>query len=157
MSGKKSLFYNILAVFAVAITHPALAADPLRFDYTPSQRLQLHIGAFLQTSDSTLSAPVYAGTDLNKDGLKEYIVRDAACESGEAFCTYLIFADDGAGVLELGRVEARRLMLGNGYTAGVRDLLAAENPANDFEYQLYVWEPRQSRYTIKAEGKDEGS
>lgn len=100
------------------------------------------------TLQQDIAAYDIARTDLNGDGLDEFIARAEGC-APEDLCEYLILGETGETMLNLGEIKALRIMLGHDYTAGVRNLLVFDNAANDFDYQLYVWHSAQSRY---AEG-----
>ncbi|GJL84497.1 MAG: hypothetical protein DHS20C02_02720 [Micavibrio sp.] len=92
-----------------------------------------------------------AGTDLNEDGINEFIISTQDCPPPKKMCSYLILADKGRSMISLGRIKARYLSLANTYSHGIRDIQAYDNEKNDFDYKLYVWEPASSHYTVKDE------
>ncbi len=87
-------------------------------------------------------------TDLNDDGLNEFIVRETACNEG--FCRFHILAQTEKGLASLLESTARSISLGPGYTNGVRDLHVFADTQNDYSYQNYVWSPTLSRYTEES-------
>lgn len=135
------LFIGILGLFAP----PARAAQPLSFGAKISDTSRLALEKYIA---STLARP--AGTletapaDLNNDGLNEFILRDKNCTS----CHFLLVAETGGAIVPLGEATGHTLKIDNTATAGVRSLLVYTNSANDYEYAVYVWEPRSSRYIM---------
>lgn len=89
-----------------------------------------------------------ARADLNQDGIDELIVVSPGCSPAAIPCRFNILADTGSTLTTLGTVAAKRLALSSNYTAGVRNIFAYQDQDNDFIYQLYVWEPEQSRYIL---------
>jgi hypothetical protein len=131
---------------------PAQAAETISFGQQLSLHSKFNIERYLtENKEANISAPLIASLDLNEDGIVEFIVRDSGCTEGTG-CPYLILAETDSGIIVLGEIEARKLALGKGYTNGVRDLMALKDPRNDFQYQRYVWEPMQSRYTMASGG-----
>lgn len=90
-------------------------------------------------------------TDLNGDGMDEFILKNDGCGVPPALCTFRILAESTDSFVELGRIRARNVALADGSVAGVRTIMAFASPINDYDYELYVWEPTRSRY-ILSEG-----
>ncbi|MEZ5813808.1 MAG: hypothetical protein R3E13_03675 [Alphaproteobacteria bacterium] len=84
-------------------------------------------------------------TDLNNDGLDEFITRSKNCEK-TLKCRFYIFAETNDSILSLGTFEGKNLLLGNEFRHGIRNLLIFNNPSNDFDYHLYTWHPETSAY-----------
>lgn len=135
------LFIGILGLFAA----PARAAQPLSFDAKISDASRLALEKY---AASTLGQPAgaleIAPADLNNDGLNEFILRDKNC----APCRFFILAETGGAIIPLGEAQGHTLKIDNAATAGVRSLLVYTNSVNDYEYAVYVWEPRASRYIM---------
>lgn len=144
-------FLIFLFIFNV-LHNSAQAADQLRYNAVPSQRVQNGIRNVLETKiRPAIDKAEIAASDLNNDGIDEYIVRDHACAAYDT-CRYVVFADTDQGLVVLGEITARSIALGKGYSHGIRDLAVQNNPDNDFTFERYVWEPQQSRYTLTAGG-----
>lgn len=119
----------------------AQAAENLNFNAMPGEYQQAVINAYLKGSTADL-----ARTDLNEDGIYEFIAR-TRCSGG--FCTFNILAERKDHMISLGEIKARSLALGNGYSAGVRNIVAYMNPANEYEPTVYSWTPTESLYKPK--------
>ena len=124
----------------------AQAAESLRFDAPLAYSSTEKIKSF---TVNELSSPLekfdLAGTDLNGDGLHEFIVRAKMCERAP-LCDYFILGEAKNTMINLGKIEAAYILLGNDYAHGVRNLLVFDNQENDFDFQLYTWDPEQSLY-----------
>lgn len=91
----------------------------------------------------------FARADLNSDGLNEFFIKTSDCAPQTQLCTFVVVAENGEKVVQLGQIAARKLMLDDGYTHGIRDIRAFNSPNNDFEYKTYSWAPLQSSYEMK--------
>lgn len=89
----------------------------------------------------------WAAVDLNDDGLSEYILRPKKCLDTNTACAHKIigFTPQGQTSL-LGIIKTRDILLGVGYSGTVRNLLARNNPLNDYHFDVYMWSPNQSQY-----------
>lgn len=92
-----------------------------------------------------------ASADLNQDGLSEYILHSKNCDGQRPDCRYALLAETPQGLIPLGTVTGRSLMLGNGFSNGIRHLLAFDSHTNDYKPALYVWMPEKSVYGKKEE------
>ena len=141
----KHYFYAFGAFILVSLTGTtAHGLEKIIYNQSISKSSSLLIYRFLDTEDNLDIARV----DLNEDGLNEFIVRDAACGNTGDFCDFDVLAEDKGKIISLGHIRARTLVLGNQYSAGVRHILAYQNPVNDYSYAVYVWEPERSRYIL---------
>ena len=140
------LNFFILFAFCACGFAPASAAENLDFDAHPSERNRALIDHFIKGDDPV----AIAETDLNEDGIDEFILKDSTCNPAN-FCNFTIVADGGDTLIELGKIKALNLMLGNGYSSGIRNILAFQNNINDFDHELYVWEPAQARYILSKQ------
>lgn len=129
------------------MTYPTQGyANPiLAFDYKPGPRLSLLLQGF---TDNTLNDFDIAAVDLNDDGSSEFILRPSNC-SAHSLCSYDILAETDKRILQLGTVKAKKLLLGQDYTHGIRNLLAFNTPDNDFAYDLYSWNAQETRYMLR--------
>ncbi len=89
-----------------------------------------------------------APTDLNEDGLSEFIVRDKDCAPA---CRFTILAENDGKITPLGIIEARALALGDRHSNGVRSLFGYASDNNDYDYTVYVWEPATGRYIMAGQ------
>jgi len=138
-------------------TLPAHSITPLKFTAPKSDVLKLRIEKLRANSPQSLPFEniTIAAADLNGDGLDEYITRPAECtHEHKNQCSFSILASAKNNELILiGKLNAREISLGDGYTHGVRNIRSYSNPLNDYEYQLYIWEPSQSRYILQQENR----
>lgn len=154
MSNVKLILFSLIVLAGLCPVKSARAAEPLIFDGKPLFSAKINVSKYLaENKDTNITNPLIAQADLNDDGIAEIIVRDAGC-APVRLCEHLILADTDSGIVRLGRIEARQILLANGYSHGVRDLMAAQNPANDFDQRRYVWEPLQSRYTMAGDDEE---
>lgn len=89
-----------------------------------------------------------ASADLNGDQIEEYIARNSDCRVNQSSCQYLFFAQKEDRLLLLSRIRARYVMLGEGTTHGIRDLLAFRSHLNDYEYDTYSWDVEVGDYIL---------
>lgn len=136
---------------ALLAAGPAHAVDPIAFNTKIGGTSRLALGQYLQASQKTPDDMLIAAADLNGDGLDEFILRDKSCDSRAAMCAFTVVSENNGGITPLGEIKARSIALGNDYTQGVRSLLAYESVINDYEYTVYVWEPRSARYTMAGQ------
>ncbi|MCB9982129.1 MAG: hypothetical protein H6861_00425 [Rhodospirillales bacterium] len=124
----------------------AHAMENLHYNNVLSRSSAEKINAFTAAHlGKDISGLDIAEADLNGDGLNEFIVRTKDCAQTER-CNHIILGETDDTVLDLGKIEALRIMLGNDYEHGVRNLLVFDNPENDFAFTLYRWDDEQSRY-----------
>ncbi len=144
--GKQIFFYFLILTLAgVSFLSRADAAEKITYNKFLSERETRLIYTFLSIEQpNTLDI---AATDLNKDGLNEYIVKDKNCTPKQG-CTFKIIAQNSEELIALTEIKALRLMLGDSYANGVRNLLAFQSPENDFKHHVYSWNPEQSRYRL---------
>lgn len=122
------------------------AAEKLRFDSDVPRSSFEKIKSFSNnTLNKSISGFDIAGTDLNSDGLDEYVLRSKRCEN-MTLCQFGILAETDGGIHVLGEFKGKNLLLGNEYTHGVRNILIFGNLMNDFDYEVYTWHPEASSY-----------
>jgi hypothetical protein len=146
---KQALIYKglILVCFMAAAPAPAYSYEKIVYNQNLSEVSRRALTAYARdTLKTEIESLDIARADLNEDGLEEFILRPKGC--GPQPCDHRLVAQAQSGVIELGTITARGLVLGNQYSSGIRTLLAFNNDNNDFDYELYVWEPRESRYIL---------
>lgn len=152
-------FYRFLGFVSVlclcySTAFSAYGVENLRFGAPLSERTERNITRFLEEnrekmpSISSESIKISA-TDLNRDGIDEFILGTKDCPADTKICPYLVMADKKDSVILLGSVEARAISLADTYSHGIRDIHVYNNTSNDFDYDLFVWEPANSHYVIK--------
>lgn len=132
------------ALLVFTNTSVATAAESLRYDAPISRSSLERLKQFTSAAmESTLDAYDVAGTDLNDDGLDEFILKSKTCDQK---CRFAVVAENNRKIIPLVSIEAANVVLGNEFEHGVRNLLVFENPNNDFDYVLYTWHPLSSTY-----------
>ncbi len=135
-----------LVLAACAVPAGAAAYEKLAFrnEVTGLSRSIIHdyIRKDLQKTPDSI---VITTTDLNGDGLDEFILREKICAKS-APCEFYILAENKNRAIHLGTITAHDIALGNGVSDGIRDILAFQNANNAFDYTVYVWEPLKARY-----------
>lgn len=127
----------------------AYAYEELDFKRTLNKRSEYLIKQFAQENFENIEV---AKADLNKDGLDELILKTGDCHASAEKCSFEILAETHNQLIRLGTVKARNILLGDQYSSGVRNILVFEDEANDYNYELYVWEPQSSRYIVLEKG-----
>jgi len=122
------------------------ANERLNYTHPLPQSSLLQIDRYMQRSANT-SANAFniAKADLNSDGLYEFIAKTKDCDTASA-CTFNILAETQKGVISLGHMQGKTLLLGNEYHHGIRSLIVYENGHNDYDHTLYTWKPNLSAY-----------
>ena len=143
----------LMVILLTSTERPAFAIEELSYvpvnDIGPSLRLQLN--AFLkQNFNSDSSDYVMAETDLNGDNLLEHILKRKNCGQYTNICTHLIIAEKEDELALLSKISAKHLMVGDDESYGIKNLLAFKNPTNDYDFDIYVWSPREKMYILGA-------
>lgn len=145
MANKYPLFFGILLLCA-SFGAPCFAAEALHYGQSIPRSSLLHIEKYgADNSTVPIHTSDIAKTDLNQDGLPEFIYRSSECAPSQ-ICTFQILAETSNQITSLGTIQSMTLMLGTEYSDGVRNILSFENPANDFDYALYTWHPKDAQY-----------
>lgn len=139
-------------LFLCPFAEAASASERLIYPENLSQRSRASLERYaLEKLDMDAATLRIAAADLNRDGLSEYILHRKTCDGRKADCLYSILADTPDGIIPLGTITGKALLLGDGFSHGVRDILALENELNDYEYTPYVWTPEKASYGKKDE------
>ena len=145
-----SLLTTLLVLNLGIFASMAEAAEALRFDSSIPRSSFESIKHFSNNAlDKSISGIDIAEADLNQDGLSEFILRSKSCKTLPV-CRFDILAETDEGIVSLGTIQGKNLLLGNEFTHGVRNILLFEEAMNDFDYELYTWHPELSSY-----GKDQ--
>ena len=125
------------------------ANQTLQYNYTPDPRRLSQFQEIIP-SLSVEKPPEIAAIDLNEDGIREFVVRANDCDGNTGVtCEHIIIGEVSKGYIVLGKLNGTRVLLGQDYTNGVRNLLLFSNPVNDFDYDVYVWGAKQAQYVLK--------
>ncbi len=132
-----------LAFFIAAAFTPqrSYAADNIEFIAKEALK-----GASTHTIAQSYNFAEIASTDLNQDGINEFILKHNKDNKASEF---RIIAQNNSGNVELGVIEANRLMISYNRLHGVRSILAFNDLHNDFDYDVYQWSAKDLRYTHK--------
>jgi hypothetical protein len=139
----RPVIFGIFLLSLSASTVPA--AERLSFSATLTESTKKIL------AEESLTGAAAAKADLNGDGMDELILKKGVCPKAPALCTFIPVAETDGRAVKLGEIQARALLLGNGHRNGVRNILAYNSAVNDYEYQLYVWDPARARYTGEEE------
>ena len=93
---------------------------------------------------STYDFQEIAAVDLNSDSLDEFILKDGV---------FKVLAQSNGKIIEIGEIDAVKIMLSYKHSHGVRDILAFSSADNDFEYDVYRWDIDKLRYTHKSQDR----
>ncbi|MGN7439108.1 MAG: hypothetical protein ACTHOO_10760 [Alcanivorax sp.] len=130
-------------------SHHAHAIEALKFRDEYSTTLKFQIDHFLQQEQrSDASQYVIATVDLNNDGVSEHILKRKSCNTPVSTCTFIIIAEKGDRILLLSKISAKNLMVDGKVTYGVKNLLAFNDDMNDYEYDIYMWSPKEKLYIM---------
>lgn len=148
---------RILAFLSLAFCPSGGASALESLNYGP----EVPVGARVLLSDwlaretgLEIDAYAIASADLNRDGMPEYVLKPLKCYDPKGFCTFLILADAQKNMVLLGKISAKNLALGDSYHSGVQDILAFLSNNNDYEYDIFVWDPPSMAYVLN--GRTEG-
>tara|TARA_R110001592_G_scaffold16881_14_gene71715 strand:+ start:3332 stop:3814 length:483 start_codon:yes stop_codon:yes gene_type:complete len=133
-------------VFPFGYAH---AITPLKYSDDISTSLRFQIDGFLKEQYNTDSSQFsIASFDLNGDGVQEHILRRKSCNLEENDCTHIIIAEKRDRILLLSKIRARRLMVDSKSSYGIKNLLAFKNELNDYNFDIYMWSPKEKLYII---------
>lgn len=135
--------FNIAAVWLTILVlalMPKLsyAIEPLSFSSDIGFSAKQRLGFFLQSADA-------ARIDLNGDDRPEYVLQDKACNA-DILCEYQVLAFSKDTVLRLARFQARKVVISDEKTHGVRNLIVYNHPVDDFKATPFVWDFRKTQY-----------
>lgn len=134
--------------------HPAAAVENVVFGANLGATSRLLLTGYLDLdSAGPLDAYEAARVDLNEDGMDEIVLRERGCAEKEKICAHLFLAQTKDKIFKISEIQTRYIMLAGTYSDGVRDILAFRNEKNDYDFDLYVWDSRQSRYRLEREEK----
>ncbi len=152
MNYKKYNMALFLIVLSMATIKPCYAIEPLSYKDDISPSLKVTLGAYLKDQLKTdISLYTFAPTDLNSDGQDEYILKSKQCTEIENICKYLIFAEKKENILLLLQNDVKDIMLAGTSSHGVKDILVFQNEKNDFNFDIYMWSPREKKYILSKE------
>jgi|GEM_PF-3068931 len=137
-------------------TQPSHAIEELK--YTPANvtgpSFQLQLDNFLKENfNSNSSDYMIANTDLNGDNLLEHILKRNNCGQYTNICTHLVIAKTEDKVTLLSKINAHRLMVGDSEKYDIKNLLAFKNKTNAYNFDIYIWSPREKMYILEPRNK----
>lgn len=141
-------------MLAVTMTYPSMAAERLIFKKDAlgalgaSTRLALPEYA-TNTLGTSIENLEVAAADLNQDGIDEFIVKPMNCNENLALCPYYILAETPKGLISLGTIPAKTILLGQDSVHGIRNLMVFSDTKNDFAYNIFAWNPLASSFKLK--------
>ena len=139
-------FNTFLFLALLSVSTLASAAETLRFDeHIPRSSFEKIKSYSSNTLEQNIQDFELSKTDLNNDGLDEFIARSKDCQKG-AVCKFHVFAETRDNIFSLGSFEGQNILLGNEFHHGIRNLLVFPKATNDFDYHLYTWHPEHSAY-----------
>lgn len=149
--------YILLFAFLCAVfqSGQSFALEALKYENDLSTSLRFQIDQYLSEhykSDS--SAYDIARVDLNNDGIFERILRRKSCNTQKDACTHIIIAEKKDRILLLSKISAKNLMIDSKFSYGIKNILAFNSDINDYDFDIYMWSPKQKLY-IMAEQQTE--
>jgi hypothetical protein len=142
-------------MLAVIMSSPSVASERLIFKKDAlgglgaSTRLIFpeYVTNVLGTSVEDLEI---AAADLNQDGIDEFIAKPLNCNKNLDLCPHYILAETSKGVISLGTIPAKAILLGQDSYHGIRSLMVFSDTKNDFAYNIFVWNPSTSSFKLKG-------
>ncbi len=128
---------------------PAYAVEPLQLKEIKSPSLRLALNTFLKDS-SLPSDYLVAHTDLNKDGIDEHILKPKHCSDRSYNCQHIVIAEKEDHIVLLAKIRAREIMIATTYSYGIKDIMAFTNPVNEYNFDIYMWSPKEKTYILNA-------
>lgn len=161
--------FRVLAIVALAIFLPSCSTSAHEDEAYPQQQRPVKLsfefitnGDLYEKIDKEFEEESYIDeipdnqfiygiheTDLNADGVMEYIVRlpDPFYKCNEIGCHHGVIAVNGEDVTRLLYVEYTELDISSNTTGGVKDILSYESSLNDFAPTTYKWDSETGRYS----------
>ena len=142
--------FLIALLISLLVLAPVRADQPLIFrDRAKGIREQELLDYFKLNERYDPGLPfTIAATDLNSDGVEEWIFRQnptPSCESN-ADCAFAIGGISEGQIVLLGEMRGGKIAVTDEKLYGVRKLLVYNEKNNDFAYQTYVWTPADQAF-----------
>ncbi|MDB2682977.1 hypothetical protein N9Z27_01850 [Alphaproteobacteria bacterium] len=154
---KNVFVFLLLSFFVLAVSRQeAFAQEKLYFNNSISDVQEALVAGYVRIHlQAHIDDFTIARTDLNYDGIFEFIVKLKDCGKVRELCDFHILAEGPKGdkVLSLGVISAYQVAGGNGSAHGIRDILAFQNELNDFSSVIYRWNEKSSQYQMTEKGK----
>lgn len=116
----------------------AHAGEPLFFKSPSDDFRDGVIAGFVAATYPDTPAPyAFARTDLNGDGVPEYIVKPAGLAKG--LSPHHILSLRRRQVTDMGLIRAGKMEISDKKSYGVRDVVVYTKPANDFYRETWGW------------------
>lgn len=138
-----------LFLFLILLPYSGSATEPLFFKEMSGSEAST-FSSLLKIDEEITHL---ARTDLNKDGLDDFILfeKKPDCLKKITPCSYFILGQAKEDIALLNQIEAYNIAVSDIYKFGVRDLIVYNNAHNDYAHIVYRWDPASRRYKIKAD------
>lgn len=137
----------IFCMLGLCWSVPAQAVEAVTFQKPSSFTI---IPAAIAQGKDKQSAE-FIQTDLNKDGAKEWIVRETGSKcTANTGCPYFVYAQKNREWIEIGSFSAFKILIADKTEYGVRNILVYNLPLNDFATVTYGWSPEKYRYELRS-------
>ena len=134
------IFLLVLLVTAA----PARASENLIFKPAESHYKSRIVAAFVETLDPNEKGPfLVAKTDLNGDDVPEYFVKSTKSSDLK---NHWIIALKRRTPTFLTKIPAKKIVVSDKKTYGIRKLIVYNRPENDFRKEIFVWNPIPFRF-----------
>lgn len=145
-------FFLITTLIILSAAGRAYAMAELEFTRTLPPHISIKLNFFLsQNFNTTVRDYEFSRVDLNNDNNDEYILRRTYCVEKELFaCNYTIIGETKNNFVSLGQVRAKKLVISTTKTHHIKDILAFKNQLNDYDFDIYMWSPKEKMYILNA-------
>ena len=145
-------FTFIALLIVIAFPTSSFAMGELRFNSALPLLQESEIDSFLRKEFETKSTDyIIAQTDLNNDLAKEYVLKRNYCKTkNEQSCNHIIIGKTKDKFVVLGNIRAKKLVISSTKTHNITDILAFDNDLNDYDFDIYVWSPKEKMYILEA-------
>ncbi len=141
--------FALLPLFLTAAAPTLMADTPLIFKSNPQDLRTRQIEEFLIKGGILPGGQNFqiAKIDLNRDGIDETIFRHAptGCED-KADCLHVIGGVSARAPAHIATIRARKIGISPENAYGVAKILVYNQKQNDFQYIIYVWNPKTSSF-----------
>ena len=149
---KKLYCTVIISICLMLSTSQSQAIEELKYNDSLGVSLIFQIDKFLQEQYKSNSKYYdIASIDLNNDGILEHILRRKTCDIQKNLCSHIIIAEKADRILLLSKIRAHKLMIDSKASYGIKNLLAFRNNKNEYNYDIYMWSPKENMYIMSKQ------
>lgn len=146
--------FFVLFLFALSATQHVQAQQALNYDAPLKASAKYQVTEFIKKSyNGNPELFKIAQTDLNNDGINEYILKRLSCIKANNSCSHLILGETNNNMRLLSTIKARHIMLAGTSSFGVNDLLVFQNDINDYDFDIYMWSSTEKMYILEKQDK----